>query len=283
MDKKVQFICIGVQKAGTTWIHRILDEHPQICVAHGKDKDTMYFGATYDRGYEWYERHFEDCEPDSRIGEVSTSYFYNSDAPERIKKYNENIKLFVCLRNPVDRIISNHKHEVRLGHISGKNLELEVALRNNPAYVMQSSYAKHIQNWYEYFDKKQIHIVLFDDIVNRPSFLAHELYKYLEVDENYCPNLNKKDNVSRIPSSRKVEIIIKLSGKAIRTVGLGKIVDVGRKYGLNDWLRSKNTDNNKSAVIIKSETVDELRGLLRPEILELSDITGIDLSFWLKD
>ena len=79
------------------------------------------------------------------------------------------------------------------------------------------------------------------------------------------------------------EIIIKLSGKAIRTVGLGKIVDVGRKYGLNDWLRSKNTDNNKSAVIIKSETVDELRGLLRPEILELSDITGIDLSFWLKD
>lgn len=282
MHKKVSFIGVGVQKSGTTWIHRILDEHPDVCVAHGKDKDTKFFGSYYDRGYEWYERHFDDCGSEKMIGEVSTSYFYDTDVALRIKQYNKDVKLFVCLRNPVERIISNHKHEARSGRITGDNLELGLALKNNPAYVMQSRYVSHLKNWYKHFNKEQLHIMLFDDLVSRPEILVRELYTFLGVDDEFTADLDKKDNVSRVPASIKAEKGIQALGKAIRTTGLGSLVDMGRKYGLNDWLRSKNTVKDAAgSFLIKDETIDELNELFRAEILELSEITGINLSHWL--
>ena len=129
----VSFIGIGAQKCGTTWIHRNLALHPQLSVAHGQDKDTRFFSCFYDRGYEWYEACFDTATADVHTGEVSTSYFHTADAPQRIKAYNPDAKLFVCLRNPVERVLSNHRHEARVGHISGANLALEAALENNPA------------------------------------------------------------------------------------------------------------------------------------------------------
>lgn len=282
MSVKVNFIGIGVQKAGTTWIHRVLDEHPDICVAHGDDKDTKFFGAFYDRGYEWYENHFEGCDRDKAVGEVSTSYFYDVNVPSRIKLYDTDIKLFVCLRNPVERIVSNHKHEARGGRISGDNLDLENALKNNPAYVMQSRYASHLKQWYQYFKKEQIHIMLFDDLVARPQALAKDLYAYLGVDDAFVPDLGKKDNVSRVPASIKAERSIKIAGNVLRATGLGKLVNAGRKLGFNDWVRSRNVANEATTSFsIKDETISELKVLLEPEIIELSEITGLDLSSWL--
>ena len=284
MDKKIDFIGIGAQKCGTTWIHRQLDSHPDICVASGDDKDTRFFSCFYDKGYEWYERNFSHCRLGKITGEVSTSYFYNSDIPLRVKQYNNDIKLFVCLRNPIERIISNHKHEVRAGNISGDNLDLGTALKNNPAYVLQSRYASHLKQWYECFDKKNIHVMLFDDLVSNPEKLIKDLYLFLGVDDNFKADLDKKDNVSRVPKSIGADKIIKRVGKTMKSVGLKGLVSMGRKYGLNDWLRSRNTTKDSENIFsIKDETISELNDLLRSEILELSDMTGIDLTRWMAE
>lgn len=284
MSKRVNFIGVGVQKAGTTSIHRFLDEHPQLCVAHGRDKDTQFFGSFFDRGYEWYERHFDACQENQLIGEVSTSYFYNSDIPSRIKEYNSDVKIFVCLRNPVERIISNHKHEVRAGHVSGENLDLGAALGNNPAYTLQSKYSTHLRRWIDVFGRDNVHVLLFDDLVEDPAGFAKGLYRYLGVDDGFMPDLDKRDNVSRIPANAKVDRGIRRLGSILRFLGLGRLVNAGRKYGFNDWLRAKNTAKVSGPQIsIRDETVSELRHLFAQEIDDLSGLLEMDLSRWVSD
>lgn len=127
------FIGIGVQKCATAWLYNVLAEHPQISMASPQDgdKDTRFFSYFYDRGFEWYERHFAKHE-NKISGEYSTSYFYSLEAPERIFRYSPDIKLIVSFRHPVERAFSNHKHEIKLGRISGENLIFENALKNNP-------------------------------------------------------------------------------------------------------------------------------------------------------
>ena len=64
------------------------------------------------------------------------------------------MKLILFLRNPLDRLISNHKHEIRVSHLAGNELSVEFGLMNNPSYVEQGLYATHLERWLEYFPKE---------------------------------------------------------------------------------------------------------------------------------
>lgn len=279
-DKAINFIGIGAQKCGTTWIHRNLAAHPKIYVASGKDKDTGFFTCYYDRGYQYYESLFSDAGEDALAGEVSTSYFYDSDAPLRIKNYNPDIKLFVCLRNPVERIISNHRHEARAGRIWGNNLSLAAAIDNNPAYLLQSRYAKHLKHWYSLFDRDNIKVLLFDDLCSKPQQFMSDIYQFIGVDDRFVPEeLEQRANVARIPSSQKVERIILRSGWLLRKAGFSKLVAFGRNSGINDWLRKANTMTDESVVVeVSDDAIDRIKHELQDDVNNLSSLIGRDMS-----
>lgn len=280
---KASFIGIGAQKCGTTWVHHCLSQHTGIYAAQGQDKDTKFFGSFYDRGYQWYESHFAEASPGLKRGEVSTSYFYNSDIPERIRRYNPDVKLFVCLRDPIERIISNHKHQVRGRQIWGDNFSLKHALDNNPAYIMQSRYALHLERWYKVFPKEQIKIVFFEDIYSAPQQLISELYEFLEVDASFIPQeLDTVANASYLPAAGGTTKIVATAGRALRSIGLGTIVEQGRKMGINQWLRRSKAPANKETLTVEAEALEQICSLLQPDVDRLSELTGRDLSHWLK-
>jgi hypothetical protein len=49
MPRYPDFVCIGAQKAGTTWLHRCLTKHPQ--VFPGKIKEVHYFDSLHMKQY----------------------------------------------------------------------------------------------------------------------------------------------------------------------------------------------------------------------------------------
>lgn len=282
-NPKVDFIGLGVQKSGTTTIHDTLSKHEEIYVANGVDKDTSFFSCYYDRGYEWYEDNFKDAGAGCSAGEVSTSYFYDSDAPERIKAYNSDIKLFVCLRNPVDRVISNHRHEIRLNHISECNFDIEKAIINNPAYIMQSMYSMHLKKWLKAFGNDAIHVILFDDLLSEPHKMFDDLFKFLGHEYDSSMYSLDKLNESRIPSSQRIEKGIKSVGRIMKNVGLTPIVRAGRNLGFNDWLRTKNTvDSDKRVFEIDEKVINTIRSTFTDDVNELSSLINRDLNHWLK-
>ena len=187
MKTSPTFIGIGAQKCATTWLYDLLQLHPSVGLSAAKE--IHFFSQFYEYGFQWYHSHFnrdQDKNENLIYGEFSTSYFSNLAAPERIKQAYPDCKLILMLRNPVDRLISNHKHEIRIGHYTGKDLSYESGIKNNPIYIEQGLYATHLKRWLEFFDQDQIHIVIFDDVKSIPEVVEQALYDFLGLEHKVC-------------------------------------------------------------------------------------------------
>jgi len=183
MDNNVSpsFIGIGAQKCATTWLYDLLDMHPEVGLSHLKE--IHFFSQYFGYGLQWYQSHFADVDPQSSvIGEFSTSYFCDHESPRRIKQCYPDAKLILMLRDPIKRLQSNHKHEIRVGHLTGPDFSIEAGIKNNPTYVEQGLYATHLERWLEYFDRDQIHIVFFDQLKSDPGAVETQLYEFLQID-----------------------------------------------------------------------------------------------------
>jgi hypothetical protein len=277
----VDFIHVGVQKAGSSWLHQALSRHPDLFAASGNDdKDTCFFSYHYDRGYEWYERYFDAGRGARLRGEISTSYFPCRDAPARIARYNPDMKILVCLRNPVDRIISNHFHELRLGHISARNQSLADGLRNNPAYLEQSRYYTLMCRWLGSCSREQIHIIVFERLFEDPAQHLEDIYRFLGVDVAASGNFpNEKVNARRIPISRSMDTVTRRSAALLKALAPAAAVRALKRTGIHRAATSANSKSEPREQI-DDDLRQELHRYFRAENAALAKLAGIDLDIW---
>jgi hypothetical protein len=101
-----KFLIIGVQKCGTTALHRYLSLHPQIKPA--VQKEIHYFNCDnrFGKGLDYYHSFFPEIISGQITFEASASYLSSSLAVERIYEYNPEIKMIAIIRNPIDRAYS---------------------------------------------------------------------------------------------------------------------------------------------------------------------------------
>ncbi|ADE83931.1 sulfotransferase family protein [Rhodobacter capsulatus] len=102
---------IGTMKGGTTALHRILTEHPQI--HSGTQKEIHYFSLNYAEGDDWYHRHFAGLPAGQHYVDASPTYFDACNTPlmpRLIDRYNPQGKLILITRNPIERAISHFRH-----------------------------------------------------------------------------------------------------------------------------------------------------------------------------
>src|SRR6266576_1930600 len=103
------FVIVGAQRCGTTYLYRLLDEHPEIEMAKPLWPEPKFFldDERYPLGLPYYESQFFS-EPETRVrGEKSTSYIESETAAQRIKATLPEAAVLVVLRDPVLRAISN--------------------------------------------------------------------------------------------------------------------------------------------------------------------------------
>ena len=185
------FIGIGAPKAGTTWLFRCLQDHPAVFVAAVKETNFFDYGTIENRWAE-YQAHFAQGVGCVAAGEISTRYLASDNAPERIKTYIPNVRLFVSLRNPVEQVYSHYWHLLRQNfhQWDHKNMprSFEEALERYPDKLLQPAlYGKHLQRWLRYFDPSQLHTVFYDDLLAEPQEILSTLYAFLGVDGGFLP------------------------------------------------------------------------------------------------
>lgn len=277
---KPTFVGIGAQKCASTWLYQILKEHPQVCV--GTEKEIDYFSYHFDHGHQWYERQFAGCADRPCVGEISPSYFCEPAVPERVFAYAPTARILLSLRDPVQRALSNHRHEVRVGHFSGDDLSFESGLANNPMYVEQSRYATHFKRWLQFFPKEQILVVLMEDIDRDPLSVARTVYEFLGIDKTYVPEgLSKRFNRSFANRYRGLTDIKDAIYKLTQVPGLKWAWRLGDLLGLKALYRRVNTMPSEAAIPEPNPaTLAELRRRLSPEMNELSSLIGRSLDSW---
>ena len=96
------FLGIGAQKAGTTWLYENLRRHPQMYLPN--TKEIHYFDWYFYKSIHWYCKHFMAVEKNKLKGEITPCYSTLSENKIKlIHKINPQLKIILILRNPIER------------------------------------------------------------------------------------------------------------------------------------------------------------------------------------
>ncbi len=205
---QIDFIGIGAPKCGTTWLSAQLEEHPQIGFA--PDKEVYYFADTiirrlankelrcFERGDAWYHEQFPAAAGAvSSRGEFCPSYLYSEEAAARIAAYRPDIKLFLCLRPPVEMIYSWYWYNRNA--VVASLPETFEAMMANPFLRDLGCFARHLKPYLDRFPAKNILVVQFNAIRRDPDRVRQQTYAFLNVATDFKPKLETGKNAARAP------------------------------------------------------------------------------------
>lgn len=257
-------MCIGAQRAGTTWLSQILKSHTDIFVS--EPKELQFFNAHYDKGIQWYETHFEPATEPAR-GELTPDYLHHKSALERISQHYPGIKIIVILRQPLDRTISAWQlyREARF-----QNLTLRDSCKKAPYLITQSLYSDRLTDLLALLPREQILIKLYDDLEDDPASFLTDIYKFLNVSPQHT--MKEQD------LTRKVNKVLLQSTQAkLERAGLGFIID---------WVKNSPLDRPIRTILDKQLKQPDPRSLAEFHDVFLKDIesteaaTGLQLGAW---
>lgn len=278
---KCNFLGIGVQKSASTWVYRVLEDHPQFAVSNPKELD--FFSYHYEKGISWYEDHFNtECQAVVAAGEISPSYFNCPEAIERAKAYNPDLKIVVTLRDPVDRAYSNHLHLIRISQYEGDDNSFESGMNAHDTYLDQSKYYTHLKPWFEAFPREQILVLIQEDIQKNPEKASRKLYEFLDMDSLHKSKfLYKRANVSFTEHFKGVELTLKFFGKVARKLGLSICVEKFKANVFFIGVRNKNRKHLQEIISPMSDkTRIDLYQIFSEDVLQLQELIGVESLPW---
>jgi hypothetical protein len=271
MNKLPNFLYIGTSKAGSTWIFKALSWHPQIYMYPGKD--LGFFTKAFDNGLDWYASQFTP-EPQHRIvGEVAHSYLVSQAALERIHEHLPDVKLMVCLREPVERTFSQYLDGIKNGKLHDS---LEQELERTASLISRSRYGTHLERYLERFDRSQIHVGSFDELVSAPDQFAAKVFEFLGVDVLQIPkSLQQKVLPAATPRSRTISTATKTLSRLAYNAGLKRLRG---KFKTSPTVRNllyrPYADDSRPTICPIIEA--RLRQLMTEEVQRLDSLAGTD-------
>ncbi len=179
------FLIIGAQKAGTTWLGRNLQQHPQIFLA-GSEVHFFDREKNFNQGIHWYEKHFVEGENSIAIGEKTPEYIYQTNKHEIIQKYLPNIKSILVLKNPVTRALSHLNHLVRQGFVPPSKDYDKIIFDPKTTILDRGFYYQQLMSYFKYFNPEKVLILINEeDIEVDPNLALEKTCNFLGVDSNF--------------------------------------------------------------------------------------------------
>jgi len=192
----IDFIILGAQKAGSTFLHQCLREHPSISMPI--EEIPFFESPDYEiAGPAAFESRYGEPPSGMVLGIKRPSYLARPEVPARIRAHLPEAMLIAVLRNPVDRAVSAYFHYMRNGFLPLQDVNegLQSFLEGNfpksyPAardILEYGLYATQLRRYRLLFPADQMHVLLHDDIVNDGLKAVQSVYAFLGVNPEYIP------------------------------------------------------------------------------------------------
>lgn len=270
------FIFIGPDKSGSSWLFDILRQHPECYVPNCKD--IYFFDRYYKRGMSWYLSFFEKAPSHVKaVGELSHDYLFSADAARRIYEELPDVKIITCLRNPVDRTFSQYLYMIRSGRT---RTSFEGALRKFPELINNSLYHKHLSVYFKIFQRPRIKVLFYDNLKKEPQLFAREVFDFLHISFRDDIDFSKRVRSASQPRSFTVAKIVKIGAVIARDLGMTNLVGTLKHSPIVNILYHPYKEDDKP--VVSSSTASRLIKLFSEDINRLQDLLGIDLSFWFQ-
>ncbi len=272
MGRTPNFIYIGANKAGSTWLYDILARHPDVYMAPGKG--LYFFSKHHERGLDWYRSHFEGVRDEKIVGEISHSYMYSNDVWRRIAAMDPAIRLMVGLREPVDRAFADYLDGVKNGLIHG---DFETELEGEPPFLQRSHYTHYLAPYVEQFGRDAIHVGVFDELSADPNAYAKKIFAFLGIQDMDLSHAQRQKMMpAGAPRSRLVAGLAKKASHTARALGLREIRGrVKRSRTVRNALYRPFEADEKPRML--PETRARLRERFDEETAQLDDLLGTSL------
>lgn len=304
------FILFGAPKAGTTALHQALDQHPEVWMS--QNKEPAFFSSPpphgeNDKGWqaetdptgdrfrrtvvndpEKYLALFDGVTDEKAIGEATITYLRSFIACRRLSRLLPDVKLVAVLRQPAERAWSNYWYLVQGGLEPAPTFE--AALADEPRRIKAGwdtmthhkewgYYGRQLAKYYEHFPRENFKIFLYDNWRSDPQRVLRELFEFIGVVADFEPTIPRA-NRTLIPRNRALADWVRAHPPAHGDMG-SRVARLRRAFvGMASRLNA--LTNQAPAPKMNAATRARLTAEFRPDILQLQDLLGRDLSGWLK-
>jgi hypothetical protein len=140
-------------------------------------------------------------------------------------------------------------------------------------YRAKGWYFRQLSQWMSVFPRDQFLLNLYEDLQQNPVQLMRRIFQFIGVDPDVGVDTQSKFNVSGGPMGVRVQRLVKAGAPLAHTM-------------LPNWLRSDLKRGILRMGLRKSRMPQSIREQLltdyAPDIRQLSDLIGRDLSSWLQ-
>ena len=215
--KKPNYIIAGFPKCGTTSLHHYLSEHPEIFMPEQKELHFFTFKIlsklkngpkdelvkeTQINSSEKYLSYFQNVKKEIAIGDASPSYINYPSEFLKIKKYLNDPKVIIILRDPINRAYSNYLH-LKREHRETMSFEDAIGAEDERIKNKYSDfwYYKFNSTYYQKIVKAKttfsnVLILTIEELDKDPIITMKKVYKFLGVNNNFSfKTISEKFNV----------------------------------------------------------------------------------------
>lgn len=226
---------IGAEKAGTTSLSSLLDEHPSILVS--KPKETSFFTDNWPLGLDWYRCRFPghrdeilldatpgySAAPTIEFPDTRESEAVFSVVAERIHSVRPDAKFIYVLRDPATRMYSAYLQRLYNGQETRGFIE---TITTNSFYFRCSDYYGQIQQYQKYFSLSSFLFLKFEKMVDEQASAIDKCCKFLGVEPDLLDDFS-------LPQ-RNVQLTMNRAGFLLKSIlsdgdGFDRLVRVARR------------------------------------------------------
>ncbi|WP_432411023.1 sulfotransferase family protein [Rasiella sp. SM2506] len=283
---------VGAPKCGTTSMYQYLGQHPSIFPCPVKEPHFFNFDSKhrYYSDLDTYINLFSTASGahDFRM-EASVWYLYSEVAIAEILKLNPNATFIILLRKPAEMFLSLHQEFLFSGaevltnpieawiaqqkrETSFKSQKMDVT-SNMLQYGKVCSLGWQVARAHKLIPKRQLKIILLEDIISRPSEIFGAVLDFLQL-----PVIQPNFQIFNKQKQRKsilLQNVLNQSSKAKLKMGFTKSIGVAGK--LNKWNRKQGSSISEET---KRTVYDTIGTYFNKDIELLEYIIGRELNDW---
>ena len=283
-------LIVGAAKSGTTSLHNYLKQHPDIFMSNHKEP---HFLINNEIGINRIPKGINNLQDYSNLFSNGVSYKYRGESsamylqfPEiaikNIDRYlDEDVKIIIMLRNPIERAFSGYQHVKRYN--LDEDLDFEDALEiseqryftnNNitPAsrYIHIGMYNEFVRKFKTKF-KTNVHIIIYKDFINNTNQELSRLFSFLGIKDVQI-DFNKQYMVGGWKWKNDLFRKIFMKRHFLKKfIPFKRLIRAAFKLFATDSVEK-----------IDDTIREKLIGIYKDDIENLSTFLNIDLNFWTK-
>ena len=229
------FVGIGAQKSGTSWMHNCIMHHPECYYPHfltsqiheqHKLKEHHFFDnfACKEISQNDINSYYNWCaKPKHKItGEWTPSYISDPWVPRLLKLAAPDTKIIALLRDPIERYISGisfsqRKHKrpntTHITQLNSEIVDIDTTNLNNinrrvaSDHFYRGLYHSHLLRWKRHFQSSSILVMQYEKLLKNPQEGLKIIFRHIGLDDTYeIPKEIISQRLKHIEPSKKAVI-----------------------------------------------------------------------------